>query len=69
MKDNDIPWGKNTIEIIEDVTKKYIFRLVQFPAGHIQDNRALILEIRLEAAQRKNKRHRQLLVTVGLRSG
>jgi muramoyltetrapeptide carboxypeptidase len=21
MKDNDIPWGKNAIEIIEDVTK------------------------------------------------
>lgn len=44
MKDNDIPWGKNAIEIIEDVTKKYsIPILYNFPAGHIQDNRALIL--------------------------
>jgi muramoyltetrapeptide carboxypeptidase len=44
MKDNDIPWGKNAIEIIDDVTKKYnIPVLYNFPAGHIQDNRALIL--------------------------
>lgn len=44
MKDNDIPWGKNAIEIIEDITKKYnIPVLYNFPAGHIQDNRALIL--------------------------
>ena len=44
MKDNDIPWGKNALEIIEDVTQKYsIPILYNFPAGHIQDNRALIL--------------------------
>ena len=44
MKDNDIPWGKNAIEIIEDVTKTYnIPVLYNFPAGHIQDNRSLIL--------------------------
>ena len=44
MKDNDIPWGKNAIEIIEDVTKTYhIPVLYNLPAGHIQDNRALIL--------------------------
>ena len=44
MKDNDIPWGKNAMEIIEDVTKTYnIPVLYNFPAGHIQDNRALIL--------------------------
>ena len=44
MKDNDIPWGKNAIEIIEDVTKTYHIPVVyNFPAGHIQDNRALIL--------------------------
>jgi len=44
MKDNDIPWGKNAIEIIDDVTKKYnIPILYNFPAGHIRDNRALIL--------------------------
>ncbi|WP_418264335.1 S66 peptidase family protein [Flavobacterium faecale] len=44
MKDNDIPWGKNALEIIDDVTKRYNIPIVfNFPAGHIQDNRALIL--------------------------
>ncbi len=44
MKDNDIPWGKNALEIIEDVTKKYNIPVIyNFPAGHIHDNRALIL--------------------------
>jgi hypothetical protein len=41
MKDNDIPWGKKCcIEIIEDVTKNTIFPFyMNFPAGHIQNNR------------------------------
>lgn len=44
MKDNDIPWGKNALEIIQDVTKKYnIPTLYNFPAGHIHDNRTLIM--------------------------
>jgi muramoyltetrapeptide carboxypeptidase len=44
MKDNDIPWGKNALEIIQDVTKQYNIPMVfNFPAGHIHDNRALIL--------------------------
>lgn len=44
MKDNDIPWGKNALEIIQDVTKKYDIPVIfNFPAGHITDNRALIL--------------------------
>ncbi|GEC71590.1 peptidase S66 [Flavobacterium flevense] len=44
MKDNDIPWGKNAVQIIEDVTKKYNIPIIyNFPAGHIQDNRALTL--------------------------
>jgi muramoyltetrapeptide carboxypeptidase len=44
MKDNDIPWGKNALEIVQDVTKQYNIPMVfNFPAGHINDNRALIL--------------------------
>ncbi|OYX82023.1 MAG: LD-carboxypeptidase, partial [Flavobacteriales bacterium 32-34-25] len=44
MKDNEIPWGKNAVQIIEDVTKKYNIPVIyNFPAGHIQDNRALVL--------------------------
>lgn len=44
MKDNEIPWGKNAMEIIEDVTKTYTIPVIyNFPAGHIHDNRALIL--------------------------
>jgi muramoyltetrapeptide carboxypeptidase len=44
MKDNDIPWGKNALEIVQDVTKKYNIPVIfNFPAGHIHDNRALIL--------------------------
>lgn len=44
MKDNDIPWGKDAYQIIEDVTKKYNIPIIyDFPAGHIQDNRALIM--------------------------
>ena len=44
MKDNDIPWGKNALEIVQDVTKHYNIPMVfNFPAGHIHDNRALIL--------------------------
>ena len=44
MNDNDIPWGKNANQIIEDVVKNYSFPvLYNFPAGHFRDNRALIL--------------------------
>lgn len=43
MKDNEIPWGKNALEIIQDVTKNYNIPVIyNFPAGHMADNRALI---------------------------
>lgn len=44
MKDNEIPWGKNAHEIIQDIVKDYKFPIIfNFPAGHMKDNRALIL--------------------------
>lgn len=44
MKDNDIPWGKNANEIIQEITQNYnIPVLYNFPAGHVHDNRALIM--------------------------
>jgi len=44
MNDNDIPWGKDALEIIKDVLKDYKFPIIyNFPSGHIKDNRALIL--------------------------
>jgi muramoyltetrapeptide carboxypeptidase len=43
MKDNEIPWGKNALEIIEDTVKGLNIPIIyNFPAGHIRDNRALI---------------------------
>lgn len=42
MNDNEIPWGKNALEIIDDVTKNYNIPIIfNFPAGHMADNRAL----------------------------
>jgi muramoyltetrapeptide carboxypeptidase len=43
MNDNEVPWGKNALEIIQDVTKPYDIPIIYgFPAGHLPDNRALI---------------------------
>jgi muramoyltetrapeptide carboxypeptidase len=44
MKDNEIPWGKNALEIIDEFVKALNIPVIyNFPAGHISDNRALIL--------------------------
>ncbi len=44
MNDNDIPWGKDALQIIQDVLKDYKFPVIyKFPAGHTKDNRALIM--------------------------
>lgn len=58
MHDNEIPWGKNALEIIDDVTKKYNIPIIyNFPAGHMADNHALILgkQVTLEANDKASK--------------
>lgn len=58
MKDNEIPWGRNALEIIEDNVKGLNIPIIyNFPAGHIRDNRALIfgrqVSIEVNAEQSK----------------
>lgn len=44
MHDNSIPFGRNASEIILDITQEFDFPICfDFPAGHLSDNRALIL--------------------------
>lgn len=44
MNDNDVPWGKNALEIIQDSVKDLNIPVAyNFPAGHSKDNRTLIL--------------------------
>jgi len=51
MNDNEIPFGKTAKEIISEAVSKYNYPVCfDFPAGHINDNRTLILgrKMRLE---------------------
>ena len=49
MHDNEIPFGKTAQEIILDCVSEYDFPVVfNFPAGHLDDNRALILGRKIE---------------------
>lgn len=44
MHDNSIPWGKDAIGIVKEIADAYDFPVCfDFPAGHLEDNRALIL--------------------------
>lgn len=44
MKDNETPYGKSALEIIHEHVKDYGYPIsFGFPAGHIDDNRALIM--------------------------
>ena len=44
MNDNSVPFGKNAQEIVFDTVKEFDFPVCfDFPAGHVDDNRALIL--------------------------
>ena len=44
MHDNEIPFGQNAVQIITAIAKEYNIPVCfDFPAGHIADNRTLIL--------------------------
>ncbi len=58
MNDNAIPYGKTAEEIIYGISKKYNFPVCfGFPAGHIPDNRAIIMgrETILEIGEKESK--------------
>lgn len=55
IKDNDIPFGSSVEQIIMQIVSKYNYPVCfNFPAGHINDNRTLILgkEITLKIDQK-----------------
>ena len=55
MHDNDIPFGKNATEMILDICSEYDFPITfNFPAGHLEDNRALILGRKVDLMVNKN---------------
>jgi muramoyltetrapeptide carboxypeptidase len=57
MNDNEVPFGQTAEEIISDVLEVYDFPVCfNFPAGHIDDNRPLIMgaEVHLEVAESVN---------------
>lgn len=58
MRDNDIPWGKDALQIIDEVTKTYTIPIIyNFPAGHLADNRALIFgkQVSMEVNDKESK--------------
>ncbi len=56
MHDNNIPFGKKPKRIIVDLVEEYGFPVAfNFPMGHIEDNRALILGKEAALDVRENK--------------
>ncbi len=56
MHDNEIPFGKTAKEIILDNISEFDFPVIfDFPAGHVDDNRALILGRKVELKVDENE--------------
>jgi len=55
VKDNDIPFGQTVPQIIMDIVKDYNYPVCfDFPAGHVPDNRSLVLGRRLKMVVAKD---------------
>ncbi|WP_397302579.1 LD-carboxypeptidase [Nonlabens ulvanivorans] len=55
MRDHKIPFGKNAVEIIKDITASYHYPVIfNFPAGHIKDNCSLKLGTDMHVSIKKN---------------
>lgn len=55
MQDNTVPFGKTANEIVMDVVREYNYPVCfDFPAGHVKDNRAMILgrEVQLNVEEK-----------------
>jgi len=56
MHDNTIPFGKKAKKIILEIVEEYNFPVVfNFPMGHIEDNRPLILGAEVSIEVKKNE--------------
>ncbi|MCB0380267.1 MAG: LD-carboxypeptidase [Flavobacteriales bacterium] len=56
MNDNTVPYGKTAKQIIFDVVKEYNYPVCfEFPAGHIKDNRALMMGAEVDLKVSKNE--------------
>ena len=56
FRENSTPYGKTVEEVVLDAVKDFDFPVAfDFPAGHIRDNRALILGRTLTLKVKKNK--------------
>jgi len=56
LEDNDPLFGESVADMVLNVTSEYNYPIAfDFPAGHLADNRALILggEVRLSVAEKK----------------
>ena len=55
MKDNSVPFGKSVYEIVAEAVEEYDFPVYfDFPAGHIKDNRALVMGRKVRLVVGKN---------------
>lgn len=69
MKDNKVNFGKTAEETIIDLVKEYNYpKISNFPAGHIKDNRALIMGGEIEIYVQSSKINFQFLTSKNQKS-